>query len=506
MSTGLSAVESWDLAALRGAVGSLTDVPDRLTGWRDQVDGLRDQLRHADLWSGPAADVAATALVELSSVAAEVRAALAVSAEALGSVVGQAGTAQEEAAAARSSAASGPVELSDAGVVAPVSSPVMAEEQLLAVADRERAAAWAESHARQALAAADGVLAAARASGDPLAPLTADVVVPGFDGVALAAAVVGPPLPVPAVDPVAAAAWWDGLTPLERRAVIQADPAAVGALDGLPAAARDQANRLLLAGALADVSAPGHAVAVTTADALAGLAADGRSAQLVTFDAGAGLVALSTGDLDTAESVAVLVPGINTTVTDDLPDVVADASRVTALAEAAAPGLAAAAVVWLGYRTPTTWTALSDGAARTGGPQLDRTLDGLAAARAQAVELGGPRPPRTTVVAHSYGTVVTAHAADAAGDLAADAVVLMGSPGVPVWSADGLEAPEVYGATARDDLVPETHVYGRVPGDLGFGDTQLPTVAGQGHSDYYDPAYPTLQAVAEVVAGTREHG
>ena len=503
MTTGLSVVEAWDLPALQGSVAGLAAVPDRLAGWRARLDGLRGQLRGADLWSGPAADVAATALVELSAVAGEVQRALGASAEHLGVVVVRAGTAQEEVAAARAAAASGPVELTDSGAVPPIAGAAMAADQLLAVADRERAAGWAESHARSALAAADAVVLAARAAGEPLNPLVTAGAVPGFTGVAQAAAAVAVPPQVPTAAPLAAAAWWEGLTPAARQAAIAADPAGVGALDGVPAAARDQANRLLLDQALAHPDRDGYGVALDTAAQLAALDAGG-TAQLVTFDPAREVVALSVGDLDTAAAVGVLVPGM-ATGSDDLPGLVADATSVGALAAVAVPGLAVATLVWLGYRTPNLLTVVSAGQARDGGVALDRTLHGLAASRGAVAAAGGPPPPRTSVLAHSYGTVVAGYAARAEGQLAADAVVLLGSPGVPEDSA-GLEAPEVYGAWTPFDPVSYLGRFGPSPWDPGFGDTPLPTTPVQLHTEYYDRYFPTLEAVAEVVAGTRDHG
>ncbi len=282
---------------------------------------------------------------------------------------------------------------------------------------------------------------AARAAGDPLTPLVAAGSGPGFAGVAQAAAAVAAPPQVPAADPAAAAAWWEGLTPAARQAAIAADPGGVGALDGVPAAARDQANRLLLDQALASPGRDGYGVALDTAARLAALDAGG-TAQLVAFDPAREVVALSVGDLDTAAAVGVLVPGMATTP-DDLPGLVADATSVGALAAAALPGLAVATLVWLGYSTPNLLTVASAHQARDGGVALDRALDGLAASRGAAAAAGGPPPPRTTVLAHSYGTVVAGYAARAEGRLAADAVVLLGSPGVPEDDAADLEAPEV---------------------------------------------------------------
>ena len=498
MSTGLAAVESWDVPALQAAVGVLGDVPGRVGGWRARVDGVRGLLRGADLWSGTAADVAATALVELSAVAGEVQHALAASAAQLDLVVVQAVTAQDEVGAARAAAAGGPVELTDSGQVPPLAAAGMAPDQLLALADREHAAVRAEGCARSAFAAADAVLAAARAAGEPLVPFDPVTVGPGFDGVAAAAVAVAAPPVVPRVLPVAAAAWWDALTPAQRAAAVAADPRAVGALDGVPAWARDQANRLLLDDALAHPERAGYGTAVLTEQRLTALG--GTTAQLLQFDPGRDLVALSVGDLDTAQAVGVLVPGMATSPAD-LPGLVQDATSVGELAEAAAPGLAVATLVWLGYSAPSLATVASSLQARAGGVALDRALDGLAAARTAGAAAGGPPVPRTTVLAHSYGTVVAGYAARAEGGLAADAVALLGSPGVPVPDAAGMEAAEVYGAWTPFDPVSYLGRFGPSPSDPGFGDTALPVSAVQLHTEYYSPFFPTVEALGEVVAG-----
>jgi pimeloyl-ACP methyl ester carboxylesterase len=175
---------------------------------------------------------------------------------------------------------------------------------------------------------------------------------------------------------------------------------------------------------------------------------------------------------------------------------------VASAASAAAPGLAVAAVAWLGYRTPTVATMALPGAARRGGAALDRALDGLAAARAAP---GTGRAPRTTVVAHSYGTVVAGQAARAPGRLAADALVLLGSPGVRAQKAEDLEAEEVYGAASWSDPISWVQWFGNAPADGSFDDVALPTERTQGHTQYYDADRPTLAAIGQVVAGVREH-
>jgi hypothetical protein len=279
-------------------------------------------------------------------------------------------------------------------------------------------------------------------------------------------------------------------------------PAAVGALDGVPSWARDRANRLLLDRALRDPRIPSAAAltARVVARRIAAEEAAGQQVQLHLLDLAGDRVVLALGDLDTADAVALLVPGIGNSPGDDLGGLVSDARRLAAAGRAAAPGTTVATAVWLGYRPPgTLWSAITRTAAWRGGPALAATLAGLAAARTAT----GTGAPRTTVVAHSYGTVVVDEAADVPGRLAADAVVLLGSPGMEDDAAS-LEAAAVFDAASDGDVVPRLDWFG----DGGtreerYGSTGLPVTSAMGHSDYLDPGYPTLAAVGEVVTGRR---
>jgi hypothetical protein len=153
----------------------------------------------------------------------------------------------------------------------------------------------------------------------------------------------------------------------------------------------------------------------------------------------------------------------------------------------------------LGYRPPDTVLRGSTRlAAWRGGPALAGSLAGLAAARI-ATATGRAS---TTVVAHSYGTVVVDEAADEPGLLAADTVVLLGSPGMEDDAAS-LEAPAVFDAAAPGDPVASVGWLGHRTAEVSFGSTALPVTAGMGHSDYLDPDFPTLAAVGEVLTGRR---
>nr|WP_246406399.1 alpha/beta hydrolase [Modestobacter versicolor] len=504
----MTQVAGWDVPAVRGGVAGLDEVAARLLPWRTRLDVLGRRLGTAECWSGPAGEVAATAVVELSTVASGIAGAMGSSLIGLQGLHAAAAEAQEWAAGALATADAAGLTLDDAGrpgglPAAPART--MAPDQLADVLAVHRAAEVAGARAEEALRAAARALGCACDARSPLDRAGVGVAVPaGFDDLtARLPPLVLPPLPLRR-DPQRAATWWAGLTAAEQLAEIAARPARVGALDGLPAWARDQANRLVLAAAVAGaVHGERRVVAEVVAAQLTAHEAAGRPVQLLQFDPAADLVAVALGDLDTAAAVGVLVPGINTTPGDDLPGLLGDAAAVGRAAQAAAPGLAVATVAWLGYRPPGLATMALPHASRRGGPSLDRALDGLAAARTTA---GTAPAPRTTVVAHSYGTVVAGQAVRAPGRLAADALVLLGSPGLAGGGAEQLEVDEVFGAASPADPVAWLGWFGSAPSDFSYGDVPLPAEVTEGHTDYYDPDRPTLAAIGEVVAGVGGEG
>ncbi|MCW2701408.1 MAG: hypothetical protein JWQ45_2943 [Blastococcus sp.] len=500
----LTAVAAWDVSPVHGAVSVLVDVAARLPLWRMRLGTLARSLEDPRCWSGPAAQSAAGAVLELSTVAAAVDAAMEESLEGFQRLSGQARLAQELAAAALHarppdglgvalawhSRLPGIVHQFAPGTTVPGPDTCLDPGSALAVAALEHAASAS---------------AAAGAAGEAVTRLgrIAAGSVGAFGQLAAEVELVGPvfPPPVPASsDPARAAAWWAGLSVAAQLAAVRSAPAAVGALDGLPAWARDRANRLLLAHALRDPGAPPSAAltARRLSRRIAAEEARGQQVQLQLLDLGGDRVVLALGDLDTADAVALLVPGVGNRPEDDLDRLTDDAVDVTAASQAAAPGLAVATVVWLGYRTPGLIGMVSRAAAASGGAALASGLAGLLATRSAA---GGPQP-RTTVLAHSYGTVVVDEAADVRGRLSADAVVLLGSPGME-GDARSLEAPEIFDAAAPSDPVAGSGYYGSTTDGEMFGATELPVDFWMGHSDYYDTDRPTLAAIGEVVAGVR---
>jgi hypothetical protein len=483
----LASVAAWNASLVRGAVVLLAAVAARLPAWRLRLGALGRSLQDPQCWSGPAAR---SAVFELSVVAAAVDEAIVESLVFLQRMAREVETSRELALQALRVGSS-----PDPGEA------LWPAARLVDLTAQPAPGAVATSALDHAAAAT----AAARAAADPVDGLT------GFGadraetfGKLVAATVFAGPvlaLPVPVHGaPEEAAAWWASLSVGAQLAVVRAAPSAVGGLDGVPAWARDRANRLVLARALRDPTTPDTAAAARAISRqIAGEESRGQQVQLQLLDLAGNRVVLALGDLDTADEIALLVPGIGNTPDDDVGRLTGDAEDLAAAARVAAPGSTLATVVWLGYRTPNTpWEIAGRAAATRGGAALSGSLAGLAAARARA---GVPRA-RTTVLAHSYGTVVVDEAADVSGRLAADAVVLLGSPGMED-DARALEVPEVFDAAAPLDPVAALGYFGSTTDGTSFGATELPVEFGMGHSRYYDRDRPTLAAMGEVVAGVR---
>ncbi|SET50846.1 alpha/beta hydrolase [Geodermatophilus poikilotrophus] len=499
----LAEVAGWDVPLLRGAVWTLDSVAGGLPAWRARVEAVGRSLEDASCWYGPAAQAAGAALVEVSTVATAVTAALDESLEHAQRLLAEAETAQELAERALAAAASVPVVLDGAGRL--VALPVVAVGAEPGVgADRTAVALQAQELAEDASAAA---ARGDRAAGEAEAALTrlgmgggsAPVTFTDLLGTVVAGAGRAAVLPPPG-GPDERAAWWAGLSTADRSTAISEIPGRIGRLDGVPAWARDQGNRVLVERALADPSLPGHAIAVSVAAEITRKEVAGEDVQLLQFQPEEGLVALAVGDLDTADHVALLVPGTGQDPSEDLAGLVGDAGAVAGVATAAAPAAAVATIAWMGYRAPSNLTkAPSPHHSWPGGRALDATLDGLASARA---ETSGGRP-HTTVIGHSYGTLVIDRAADAPGRLAADDVVLLGSPGMDNRAVE-LEVERVYEASAPVDPITWAEFHGEQTWEDSYGAIELPTDPVMMHWEYYDEWFPTLTPIGEVVGGVRE--
>jgi hypothetical protein len=344
------------------------------------------------------------------------------------------------------------------------------------------------------------------------------------------------------------AAWWKNLTDDERERLTQGAPGLLGGLDGLPATIRDQANRLFLdtekqrltdrlAALKADPKTNEEEIAELTGklkgitDIEKRLAMGGKNGRppmfLLGFDTDSiGHAIVSVGNPDTADNVVNFVPGFGT----KLSGAGGNIDRALLLwerSQEAAPKESTASMFWLGYDPPQPSPVLqgvmdvsTTNLAQAGATRLDSFMQGLRAARS------APAPAHTTLLGHSYGSLVSGMAAVCYGGPIADDVAFVGSPGVGVEHAQQLGIPDghVWAGRSPDDLVPlvppldapirpdkmfDDHSvrYGNDPTSTEFGGERF-TVGHEtiqhAHSSYWDPDQVSLLNLAHITTGQYE--
>ena len=312
--------------------------------------------------------------------------------------------------------------------------------------------------------------------------------------------------------------WWAALSPAGRQWLLVTEPGWLAPLDGIPAADRDAANRLLLDELRADADRGVHGAALRhTLDALADRLDDDRGprAYLLRLDLSEeGRVVLALGDPDRADNVVTHVPGMTAELAR-FDGELTRAERVADRATELSPAASTSAVLWLDYDAPDfVDEAASARRAEAGAPRLRQFQDGL--------RVGSPA--RQTVIGHSYGSLVVGKAATSG--FTADNVVFVGSPGVGVDSARDLTgrvwattsssdiiqyAAPAPAAVARDLMVapafpaiglPEKDLwFGHNPSDPAFGARTFASSPGAGHLGYWDRGSPSLDKLAAIALG-----
>lgn len=352
-----------------------------------------------------------------------------------------------------------------------------------------------------------------------------------------------PGAPGDGATPAQVAAWWEGLSEAEQEAVVAAYPQTVGGADGLPASARNEANRVLLEDDLARLEAKEDDGTLTPLEQR--MLANARATQTALADAdaytdpldtsvhpggqlwlydpsafdGDGRVALAVGDMDTADDVAVFTPGIDT----DMTSVSGYGPQMANLYEAtrySGDESSVATMFWLGYDAPhgpTDTATLTEGRAEDGGGRLADAIDGLRASRSDD-------PAHLTAIGHSYGSTTTSYAA-ADHDMDVDDIALIGSPGTgPAENASdlGVGSDHVYvGRDSRDFVAtlgdegavgkPFGAGLGRDPSEDEFGATRFEAErtdrgfwgygTGDAHSSYLANDSESLYNLGRIVDG-----
>ena len=318
-------------------------------------------------------------------------------------------------------------------------------------------------------------------------------------------------VPAAGTDPNSVKAWWNGLTDEQQHRMILNHPDQIGNLDGIPAAARNDANRTNLKNLIQDrnrqlndlgpepkqylgyvkgepVTNPEYEKWKAKHDALKkqlegfqsiqdrldgkvddGAGGPGSNPPLLLLgigDQGQGRAIVSWGDPDKARNVSSLVPGLNSNLAGVGGG---DAATAKGIYDAAVQSArynneppSVASVFWLGYDAPQLDgpSVLMQDRANEGGAAYQKFLTGLRATHEGA-------PAHMTAQGHSYGSLVVGKATQQPGGLPVDDIVLVGSPGVGVDKASqlGIGADHVYVGTAKNDPVADAPAPGMlVPG------------------------------------------
>jgi hypothetical protein len=324
--------------------------------------------------------------------------------------------------------------------------------------------------------------------------------------------VAGRRLPGPHEAPGTVARFFRSLGEKQQRHLADRHPLVVGNLGGAPTALRYRANHRALAEArdvererMRDqrLTEEGRQNAGRRMHRFESMLQPGR--HILAFDpTGPGRAAEVFGDLDRAQRVSVVVPGVDTDLLtfekSDRP-YSAPAGMARALQQrqrAAAPRTATATVAWADYTAPTGLgvDAASGNLAAEGARRLSEFVQGLHA-------------PHIALFCHSYGSVVCG---DAAGDLPdrGTDIAVSGSPGMRVDHAEDLGTDaNIWAVRDEDDWiadVPHMEVgglgHGADPVSPGFGARRLSADGALGHTGYYVPGTGSLDNFAGIATGS----
>ena len=368
------------------------------------------------------------------------------------------------------------------------------------------------------------------------------------------------PLPMPqdTSDTRAVAEWWDSLSREEQERLADEEPDRIGNLDGVDAWARDRANRHRLdrdyedlnsrkesnekkvtayqawvAGGregAAPCSADEFSRAKSELDRQAELdklktalkqgAQYNGTSQLLLYDPvepGENQdqlhAAVTVGDVDKADNVAVHVGGLTTSVDNNVIGYTAEMANVAGTA-----GGDTASVMWFGYDPPQAgagsngvFTVSETERAAAGGADLSHFLEGLHDSRQGSGEGGDPR---ITALGHSYGSTTLGYALTQVRDGVVDAGVFYGPPGVPAKDVSDFNVPSdsVYVMKNDQDIigaVPNNGPMGMAPGSdmTQLSDpTEVPGIQHIEGNHGIDPGTGLVTGILGPIAGAGYEG
>ncbi|MBX9395406.1 alpha/beta hydrolase family protein [Streptomyces sp. TRM72054] len=319
-------------------------------------------------------------------------------------------------------------------------------------------------------------------------------------------------LPDPDTAPARLAAFFASLTDGQRDHLTRRYPLAVGNMNGAPVQLRYRANRIALDQARKvelerthdnRLSPTGQHEAGRRMHRFESLMRADR--HILAFDPdGSGRVAEVFGDLDRAERISVVVPGVDTDLLTfqrtnrRYTAPVGMAKSLYAAERAARPATRTAVIAWADYTAPSGLGMESATAMRA--------EDGAVRLNALVRALPGDAP--VSLFCHSYGSVVCGVAAHALPGRVAD-IAVAGSPGMRVAKASHLRtSARVWAMRDADDWIQDVPYmefgglgHGADPVSAAFGARVLSARGAHGHAGYFEPGTESLANFAEIGVG-----
>ncbi|MFB7504715.1 alpha/beta hydrolase [Streptomyces broussonetiae] len=319
-------------------------------------------------------------------------------------------------------------------------------------------------------------------------------------------------LPDPEAGPARLTRFFASLTPEDRDLLARRYPLAVGNMNGAPVTLRYHANHIALDQARkvekkrmhdSRLSAAGHQDAGRRMHRYESLLTPGR--QILAFDPeGSGRIAEVFGNLDRAQRISVVVPGVDTDVLTfektgrPYTAPVGMATALYAAERTASPGTRTAVIAWADYTAPdglgvdaATGLRAAEGALR-----LNALLDAL------------PGKAPVAAICHSYGSVVCGVAAHDMPRRVSD-IAVAASPGMRVSQASHLRTgARVWAMRDATDWIQDVPYlelgglgHGADPVSSPFGARVLSARGAHGHAGYFQPGTDSLRNLADVGVG-----
>ncbi|WP_217142609.1 alpha/beta hydrolase family protein [Streptomyces sp. AC627_RSS907] len=319
-------------------------------------------------------------------------------------------------------------------------------------------------------------------------------------------------LPDAQAAPARLARFFASLTERQRTSLARRYPLAVGNMNGAPVELRYVANRAALRTARTVERQRMHDKRLS----LSGQREAGRrmhryeslldpDRRILAFDpAGSGRVAEVFGNLDRAERVSVVVPGVDTELLTfqrterAYTAPVGMAKSLYAAERAVSPGTRTAVIAWADYTSPSG----------LGMEAATATRAERGAVRLNALVRALPGRAPVSLFCHSYGSVVCGLAADTLPGRVTD-IAVAGSPGMRAENASRLDtSARVWAMRDADDWiqdVPNLEVgglgHGADPVSAAFGARVLSARGAEGHAGYFVPGTESLRNFAEIGVG-----